>query len=79
MIAGVGGSLLPVLTHSEPGNPANEVARALTGRDYISWSAISTFRSCPLKYWFRYVAGLPEESVSSALVFGTGIHAAIED
>ena len=60
-------------------NPANEVARALTGRDYISWSAISTFRSCPLKCWFRYVAGLPEESVSSALVFGTGIHAAIED
>jgi len=79
MIAGVGEPLLPVLTRSEPGNPANEVARKLTGRDYISWSAISTFRSCPLKYWFRYVAGLPEESVSSALVFGTGIHAAIED
>jgi putative RecB family exonuclease len=70
--------MLPVLTPSEPANPANDVARALTGRDYISWSAISTFRSCPLKYWFRYVAGLPEESVSSALVFGTGIHTAIE-
>jgi len=27
---------------------------------------------------FRYVDGLPEESVSSALVFGTGIHTAIE-
>ena len=48
MIAGVGEPLLPVLTRSEPGNPANEVARKLTGRDYISWSAISTFRSCPL-------------------------------
>jgi putative RecB family exonuclease len=78
MIAGAGETLLPVLTPSEPGNPANEFARQLTGRDYISWSAISTFRSCPLKYWFRYVAGMPEESVSSALVFGTGIHAAIE-
>ena len=76
MIAGA--ELLPVITPAST-NPANEVARALTGRDYISWSAISTFRSCPLKYWFRYVAGLPEESVSSALVFGTGIHAAIED
>jgi putative RecB family exonuclease len=75
MIAGA--ELLPVITPAST-NPANEVARALTGRDYISWSAISTFRSCPLKYWFRYVAGLPEESVSSALVFGTGIHAAIE-
>jgi putative RecB family exonuclease len=31
-----------------------------------------------LTYWFRYVAGLPEESVSSALVFGSGIHTAIE-
>ena len=70
--------LLPVITPAST-NPANEVARKLTGRDYISWSSISTFRSCPLKYWFRYVAGLPEESVSSALVFGTGIHAAIED
>ena len=78
MIAGVEEGLLPVLTSSEPVNPANEVARALTGRNYISWSSISTFRSCPLKYFFRYVAGLPEESVSAALVFGTGIHAAIE-
>ena len=76
MIAGA--ELLHVITPVST-NPANEIARALTGRDYISWSAISTFRSCPLKYWFRYVAGLPEESVSSALVFGTGIHAAIED
>ena len=75
MIAGA--KLLPVITPAST-NPANEVARALTGRDYISWSAISTFRSCPLKYWFRYVAGRPEESVSAALVFGTGIHAAIE-
>jgi putative RecB family exonuclease len=59
-------------------NPANETAKKITGRDYISWSAISTFRTCPLKYKFRYVDGLPEESVSAALVFGTGIHTAIE-
>jgi putative RecB family exonuclease len=60
-------------------NPANETARKLTGRDYVSWSALSTFRQCPLKYFFRYVAGLSEESVSAALVFGSGIHAAVED
>ncbi|MFM8702713.1 MAG: RecB family exonuclease [Planctomycetia bacterium] len=59
-------------------NPANEIAKRITGRDYISWSALSTFRTCPLKYKFRYVDGLPEESVSSALVFGTGIHTAVE-
>jgi putative RecB family exonuclease len=77
MIAGVGEALLPVLAPAST-NPANEVAKSLTGRDYISWSAISTFRTCPLKYKFRYVDGLPEESVSSALVFGTGIHSAVE-
>jgi len=59
-------------------NPANEVAKQLTVRDYVSWSALSTFRTCPLKYKFRYLDGLPEESVSAALVFGTGIHAAVE-
>ncbi len=44
----------------------------------MSWSALSTFRTCPLKYKFRYIDALPEESVSSALVLGTGIHSAIE-
>jgi putative RecB family exonuclease len=80
MIAGVEDALLPVLTPERPTstNPANEVAKTLTGRDYISWSAISTFRSCPMKYKFRYIDALPEESVSSALVFGTGIHTAVE-
>ena len=75
MIAGT--ELLPVIAPAST-NPANEVAKRLTGRDYISWSAISTFRTCPLKYKFRYIDGLPEESVSSALVFGTGIHSAVE-
>jgi len=69
--------LLPVLTPAST-NPANEVAKRISGRDYISWSALSTFRQCPLKYRFRYIDGLPEESVSSALVFGTGIHTAVE-
>jgi putative RecB family exonuclease len=75
MIAGA--ELLPVLTPAST-NPANEVAKKLTGRDYLSWSAVSTFRTCPLKYKFRYIDGLPEESVSSALVFGSGIHSAVE-
>jgi putative RecB family exonuclease len=75
MIAGT--ELLPVMEPRST-NPANEVAKSLTGRDYVSWSALSTFRQCPLKYRFRYVDGLPEESVSAALVFGTGIHSAVE-
>ena len=80
MIAGIGEALLPVLKPEKPvsTNPASEIAKKLTGRDYISWSALSTFRTCPLKYKFRYIDGLPEESVSSALVFGSGIHSAVE-
>ena len=57
---------------------ANDVAEQLTGRRYLSHSAVSTYQSCPLKYYFRYVAGLPEETVSAALVFGGAIHQATE-
>src|SRR6188472_3002850 len=45
---------------------------------HLSWSAISTFRTCPLKYYFRYFAQLPEQSVSASLVFGAAIHQAVE-
>ena len=47
-------------------------------RDYLSYSAIRTFQACPLKYRFRYVDCLPEESVPAALVFGAAVHAAVE-
>ncbi len=49
-----------------------------TPRDYISYSAISTYQQCPLKYYFKYIENLPEESVSSSLVLGGAIHAAAE-
>ena len=57
---------------------ANDTATELIGRDYLSYSAVSLYRSCPLKFYFRYVKGLSEESVSSSLVFGSAIHAAAE-
>jgi RecB family exonuclease len=47
-------------------------------RDYLSFSAIRTYQNCPLRYYFRYIAGLPEKTVSASLVFGAGIHRAIE-
>ena len=56
----------------------NERAEQLIGRDYISHSAIATYSACPLKFFFRYVEGLPEETVSSSLVFGSSIHSAIQ-
>jgi putative RecB family exonuclease len=47
-------------------------------RDYLSFSAIRLYQTCPLKYYWRYVMGLPEESVSSSLVLGSAVHRAIE-
>ena len=56
----------------------NEIAERLTGRPYTSWSAISTYQACPLRYYFRYVEGLPEATVSASLVFGGAVHRAVE-
>jgi putative RecB family exonuclease len=63
------------------GLPAATMAAAIRKprtRDYLSYSAISTYRSCPLSYMFRYVVGLTERTVSSSLVFGSAIHQGIE-
>ena len=56
----------------------NEVAKRISGRDYISFSAISLYQRCPLAYRFKYIDDLPEETVSASLVFGGGIHASVE-
>jgi RecB family exonuclease len=45
---------------------------------HLSFSAIATFQACPLKFFFKYVLGLPEETVSASLVFGSAIHAALQ-
>ena len=55
-----------------------EIAVELTGRDYISYSAISTYQKCPLRYYFSYVAQVPPAFVPSSLAFGGAVHAAIE-
>jgi putative RecB family exonuclease len=50
----------------------------VAGRDFVSWSQLSTFRSCPLKYQFRYLDKVEPEFVASALLVGGSIHSAIE-
>jgi hypothetical protein len=61
-------------SHASP----NAIAKQLTGRGYLSHSAISTYQRCPLKYFFAYVIGAQPEFKSSSLIFGGAIHAAIE-
>ncbi len=69
---------MPLPIAEAPGRNPTDIALQLTGRDYISYSSISTYMTCPLRYYFRYVAGLEPDFVSSSLVFGGAIHAAIE-
>ena len=56
----------------------DSIATARPERDFVSWSQLSTFRQCPLRYHFRYDLRLPEEFASPSLLFGGGIHRAIE-
>jgi len=56
----------------------NATAFQLTGRTYVSFSALRTYATCPLRYFFKYIQGLPEKTVSASLAFGSGIHAAAE-
>jgi CRISPR/Cas system-associated exonuclease Cas4 (RecB family) len=52
--------------------------RNASGRDYISFSAINTFQTCSLRYYFRYVLGLSEDTISASLVMGSAIHACLQ-
>lgn len=49
-----------------------------SARNHISYSALSTFTACPLRYHFRYVQGLPEETVGAGLVLGAGMHRGLQ-
>jgi RecB family exonuclease len=46
--------------------------------DHISYSAISTFQTCPLRFCFRYVLGLPVTTISASLVFGSAMRQAVQ-
>jgi putative RecB family exonuclease len=62
----------------ESTNRPNSKPEGVAGRDFVSWSQLSTFRQCPLKYQFRYLDKAEPEFVASALLVGSSIHSAIE-
>jgi len=43
----------------------------------ISYSQISTYLNCPLRYRFQYVENRPQERISISLPFGAAVHMAI--
>ena len=67
-----------MIAFADPAPSASEVAQKLTGRSYLSWSAVSTYLKCPLKYQYRYLDQLPEEFISSNLIFGSALHNCFE-
>ncbi len=48
------------------------------GFDHISYSSVSAFQSCSLRWQFRYVLGLTERTISSSLVLGSALHRAVQ-
>jgi putative RecB family exonuclease len=63
--------------HVHPPTPG-QVAQALTGRDYLSWSQISSFQACSLKWFYSYVEQAKPETISAAMLLGSAIHGAIQ-
>ena len=73
--------IAPMLNHNgtgqEPG-PGIQAA-AMTGRDYLSYSQVTTYQSCKLKFFYTYVEGRKPEAISAAMLLGSAIHKAIEE
>ena len=46
--------------------------------DYLSYSAIQAFRTCPLHYKLRYILGIPTPT-TAPLSLGSSLHAALRD
>ncbi len=67
-----------MIAAAQPAADVVQRSKNLTGRDYLSVSAVKQYMRCPLSYRFRYIDGLAEDTVSSALAFGRGIHASLE-
>ena len=70
----------PSLNGHSNGHPPSpgEVVQAITGRDYLSHSQVTTYQACPLKFHFTYVEHARPERIAAALVMGSAVHSAIQ-
>jgi putative RecB family exonuclease len=48
-------------------------------RPHWSYSGISQYLACPLRYYFQRILRLPQPSVGSSLVLGTAVHAVLAE
>lgn len=49
----------------------------MANRPHWSYSAISQYLACPLRFYFQRVLCLPQPSIGSSLVLGSSVHAAL--
>lgn len=52
--------------------------RTAQDHDHLSYSQINCYTTCPLKYRFNYIDHLEPEFTTSALMFGSAMHAGIQ-
>lgn len=60
-------------------NSQDIIENILSGNNFhmtLDYSAMSQYRMCPRKFWYRYILGYDTES-SDALAFGSSIHAGL--
>jgi len=48
-------------------------------RPHWSYSSITQYLTCPLRYYFQRILCLPQPTVSSGLVLGSAVHAALAE
>lgn len=49
----------------------------MPSRPHWSYSSITQYLTCPLRYYFQRILGLPQPTVGSGLVLGSAVHAAL--
>jgi len=57
---------------------ANDIIESITGRRYVSWSQLNSYRGCPRRWFFSHVEGKNSDFVSSALPLGSAFHTAAQ-
>ena len=62
------------MTHSAKSQITRRPGRKTFDRPHWSYSQLSQFQRCPLRYFFQYVARLPLEFTPSTLALGSAVH-----
>ncbi len=58
-------------------NPVAELLRREQQDLHVSASALRLLEGCPRSWWYKYVASMPSEDVSSRLVLGKALHSSL--